>query len=150
MPDWVWPTMFSAFVAGVGGLYVKISDRLRSIESRMDVVDTKVRPMWAQVEAKLVGDLHHAHAPEMDRLLERLLALTITEPERLRLHQMLIERSTDLATPQDERESAILMINVMKKVRLEAASIAENIVNTAIVSLFAVSSSLAQLVRNWR
>ena len=101
--------------------------RLEALERQLLVMSTQLSPMWAGVQARISADLTHPHPQfaEMDELLRKLEALTITEADRRRLRELLVERaaSNDPAVSQEERESAQLMIGVMAKVRQEAKAI---------------------------
>lgn len=95
------------------------------VDQQMAVLLTQVSPLWAAVQSKIAKDLTHPSIQfqEMDELLRRLEALTITDDERERLHDLLRERSTsqDPEVSEDERASAKLMIGIMEKVVAEAA-----------------------------
>lgn len=95
-----------------------------SVDRQMAVLLTQVSPLWAALQTKVAKDLTHPSEQfhEMDELLRRLEALTITDVERERLRVLLLERSTsqDPEVSEEERESAKLMIGIMKKVLDEA------------------------------
>lgn len=116
--------LFLAFV----GLFISF---VRSVKSdiaklRVDVkeVQTKVAPFWARVQQQMSADLHHPHPRylEMDGLLEKLESLTITEDERLRLKQLLIERERDFHDDisTDQRKTASAMAIIMDMTVSEA------------------------------
>jgi hypothetical protein len=95
------------------------------VDTQMAVLLTQVSPLWAAVQSKIAKDLTHPHKQfkEMDGLLEKLEALSITDEERVRLRDLLKERATsqDAEVNDEERASAKLMIGVMEKVLSEAA-----------------------------
>jgi hypothetical protein len=104
---------------------------LRSLNSQVGALrgdvrelNTKVAPFWARVQQQMSTDLHHPHPryAEMDGLLEELEALVITPEKRLRLKQLLVERSNDFHEDitDDQRSTAILMVRVMDKTLIEA------------------------------
>jgi hypothetical protein len=112
--------LFATMLVAIGALYA----RLRDIEKQMAVVTTQVSPLWARVQAQISSDLHHPHPRyfEMDKLLERLEALTITTAERVRLKELLGERAVDMHPDitESQRKAARAMIPVMDLVVLEA------------------------------
>ena len=99
--------------------------RIGAIELQLARISTQISPMWAKVQAQIAEDLHHPHARyvEMDKLLEKLEAMTITADERSRLKELLMERSMDFHEDisEDQRKKALLMILVMDAVLTEAA-----------------------------
>lgn len=129
----IWPIVNSVgmlALATIVGAYLKrassTDERLGKIESQLAVLGVQVSPLWAAVQSKIAKDLTHPSPQfqEMDELLRQLEALTITDADRTRLEVLLTERmtSTDPEVTDDERESAKLMIGVMRKVLEEAAS----------------------------
>lgn len=103
-----------------------LDKRIVELESKLSVLGVQISPLWAAVQSKIAKDLTHPSPQfhEMDELLRRLEALTITDSERERLHTLLIERteSTDAEVSDAERKSAALMIGIMDKVLKEAAN----------------------------
>lgn len=97
-----------------------------SIETRMAVLNTQVSPLWLVAQQKLSADLHHhgERYEEMDALLEELDAMTIDDfpGHRGRLEELLVHRSTDIHEDitQDQRDSAVALLIIMKKVITEA------------------------------
>jgi hypothetical protein len=94
------------------------------IDKKVGILDTKVSPLWSQVQLRLSNDLHQPHPryAEMDTLLERLDSLVITPPERDRLKELLKERAADHHPDitDGQRSSALLMLGVMDKVLEES------------------------------
>src|ERR1700722_17292712 len=74
-----------------------LQDSMNELKASMGVVNTQMSPLWARVQAQIAQDLHHPSPryAEMDKLLEKLEALTITVDERAALKALLIERSKD-------------------------------------------------------
>lgn len=103
-----------------------LADRLGKIEAQLGILGTQVSPLWAAVQSKIVKDLTHPSVQfhEMDELLRRLDALTITDLERARLDYLLKERrvSTDPEVTAIERKKANVMIDIMDLVLDEAAA----------------------------
>lgn len=103
---------------------VRINARQAKQGEDIAILKTQVSPLWAKVQAQIAADLHQPHPryAEMDKLLEKLEALTISDEERGRLKELLLERSKD-AHPdisEEQREKAKLMIVVMDMVLIEA------------------------------
>ena len=115
---------FSVTLASVFAMFVRISNRMRDFETLVTQLDTKVSPLWARVQTVIAQDLHHPlkQFAEMDKLLEELESLIISEEGRNRLKVLLIERSVDMdpIITNSQRESAKLMIHVMDKVVQES------------------------------
>jgi hypothetical protein len=105
---------FTAIIALLVRMNVKIDQQGRDI----GVLQTQVSPLWARVQAQISSDLHHPRIryAEMDGLLEKLEALTITQRERDRLKVLLNERATDMHEDitDDQRKKAKLMIDIME------------------------------------
>ena len=115
---------FSVCLAAILAFVVRLNGRLNEFDKVITRLDTQVSPLWAQVQARISSDLHHPHPRyfEMDILLEKLEALTITNDERERLKVLLRERSVDMHEDisESQRQSAKIMSGVMDKVVLES------------------------------
>jgi hypothetical protein len=115
---------FSVILAALLMYVHNLNNDVVTLKQQVIKLETQVSPMWAKVQAVISADLHHPDQRyhEMDGLLEKLEALTITVGERERLEVLLIERSQDMHPDisQEQRENAGLMIQVMKKVLKEA------------------------------
>lgn len=100
----------------------KLLDKIDLIDRQLTILGVQVSPLWAAVQKKISGDLHHPDPrfKEMDVLLEKLEALTIDDSGRIRLKELLIERSHDTSVDDEQRASATIMIGVMEKVLIEA------------------------------
>lgn len=88
-------------------------------------MSTALLPVSAMFQAALVTHLTHNHTPEMDDLLARINALTETEEQRLFV--LLQERVVEFDDPEIgdlERDAAVMMPYVMKRVKAEAAAAA--------------------------
>jgi len=101
-------------------------ERLTSVESELANVQTKLDPLWKVVQSSIAKDLTHP-SPQFkraDELLRKLLALTITDQERIELRKVLTERSfsKDAEVKDTERLKAKVMLDVMDLVLIEAAS----------------------------
>jgi len=118
---------FSILLGSVIAYNVRQSAELQKMRIQIEVLSTQVSPLWAQIQSRIAADLHHPHPRyfEMDKLLEKLEALTITEDERKRLDTLLAERSVDFHDDitDIQRKEAKLMSQVMHIVILEAKGI---------------------------
>ena len=152
MPTWVWPILFGAAVTGIVGFFVNMHNRLRQLELDVAIQGTKVSPLWAQVQARLTEDLHHDdpkyHAA--DKLIDKLVALTITLKERRELKNLLAERVVDPHVSEMESKKAKALIAVMDIVLIESESTGEKLVNTVLSLLVGSSMLTTYIVRNWR
>jgi hypothetical protein len=112
-------------LSAILGFFYHLSSKIEELQKQMERVTTQVSPLWARVQAKISEDLHHPDAKyhEMDALLEKLEALTITNGDRSRLKELLVERSKDMDgdITNDQRLKATLMITVMDMVLVENA-----------------------------
>ena len=117
---------FSVILAAVIAGFVRMSARMQQFEILVSQLDTKVSPLWARVQTVIAADLHHPHPQyaEMDRLLEELEKLTISEAGRSRLKILLQQRSMDMDPDitQAQRDKSVLMLHVMDLVVQEAGS----------------------------
>ncbi|MGC2234271.1 MAG: hypothetical protein WBA09_22410 [Candidatus Acidiferrum sp.] len=115
---------FSVSLAGLLAYVVRLNTRMGEQDKEIEILKTKISPLWMQVQARISSDLHHPSPRylEMDALLEKLEALTITDEERTRLKVLLEERSTDMHAEinDEQRAKAKLMIGVMDLVLDEA------------------------------
>jgi hypothetical protein len=122
--------MLAAVLTAVLRYVAQINARLRELEAGHRELATKVSPLWAKIQAQISNDLHHPFARylEMDLLLEKLEALTITPVGRDRLKILLIERSKDMdpEITDEQRKKATLMLHVMDLVVTEANEIKAN------------------------
>jgi hypothetical protein len=120
----------AAFSIGLGSVIaynVRQSAEMQKMRIEIATLSTQVSPLWAQIQSRIAADLHHPHPRyfEMDKLLEKLEALTITQDERVRLDTLLMERSVDMHDDitDIQRKEARLMSQVMHIVLLEAKGI---------------------------
>ena len=102
----------------------KEKERVDKMESDLALLLSQFSPFWKSVESQIIKDLTHPSPQfkQMDDLLRKLEALTITPEERSRLIELLRERmvTSDPEVSPSERESAKIMITVMGKVVDEA------------------------------
>jgi hypothetical protein len=114
----------AAVLTAVLRYVAQLNTRLRELEAQHRELATKVSPLWAKIQAQISSDLHHPHARylEMDLLLEKLEALTISPVGRDRLKVLLVERShdPDPSITDDQKKKAQLMLHVMDLVVTEA------------------------------
>jgi hypothetical protein len=103
---------------------VRLNSKVSEQEKEIAILKTQMSPLWLQVQARITAELHHPQERylEMDDLLEKLDALTITGVERSRLKDLLLERSIDMSEEinNDQRAKAKLLICVMDLVLDEA------------------------------
>jgi hypothetical protein len=115
---------FSIILTAILAYLHRLNERMGEFAISIKELQTQMSPFWAIVQAKISKDLHHPSVryAEMDGLLEKLEALTITLDERERLKALLVERSTDRHEDitDDQRMKAGLMIPLMELVVDEA------------------------------
>jgi len=114
----------AAFTGGMFLYFRTLNAQLVEMRINISELKTQVSPLWAKVQAQISADLHHPNPRyfEMDKLLEKLEALTISHEERERLKELLLERSLDMHEDitDEQRQKAQLMIQVMALVLMEA------------------------------
>jgi hypothetical protein len=125
-------TSLAAVIVSIGGILlvaliaycVRLNGLVRDQGMEIATLKTQMSPLWARVQAQISSDLHHPNPRyfEMDMLLEKLEALTITDGERIRLKILLNERAQDMHPDisDSQRNSAEIMSRVMDKVLAEA------------------------------
>lgn len=115
----------ATILAAILAYCTRINAKLDKQGEEIIALKTQISPLWARVQAQIAADLHQPHPRyiEMDTLLERLEHLTITDAERARLKVLLVERSQDMHADisAGQRQNALLMIQIMDKVLIEAA-----------------------------
>jgi hypothetical protein len=115
---------FSAILIAMLGVMGYMAKLIGGLVTDVTTLKTQMSPFWASVERIVSKDLHHPSPryAEMDGLLEKLTALTITDDERIRLKALLIERSTDTHEDitENQRTKASIMIPLMALVLDEA------------------------------
>jgi len=115
---------FSVILAAILAFIVRLNGRIDALTVSTAKLETQISPFWASVQLQISKDLHHPNPRyhEMDDLLEKLEALTISPEERERLKALLVERSSDTHEDisEDQRKKASLMIPLMDMVTEEA------------------------------
>lgn len=103
-----------------------MSGRIQTQADEITTLKTQMSPLWARVQKQISENLHQPHPRyfEMDRLLEKLDALVITDKERIRLKILLEERSKDFHEDisEQQRKEAAVMIKIMDLVLIEEAN----------------------------
>lgn len=122
-------SLFTIIVGALLAFIVKQNRRMDEHDKLLTILNTQVSPMWATVQARMSADLHHPNQryAEMDRLLEKLESLVISDLERQRLKELLLIRSVDMHEDitESQRKSALAMIPLMDLVVIEAKQQAE-------------------------
>jgi hypothetical protein len=114
---------FGILLTGALSFFVYLNTQIQNLRTEVAKLSVQVSPLWSRVQAQIASDLHHPHPRylEMDGLLEKLEALTITTDERVRLKELLVERSVDEHADISEvqRKQARIMVDVMDVVLAE-------------------------------
>jgi hypothetical protein len=89
--------------------------RLKNIENHM----AEMSPFWKTFQTKVVSKLHHPHidSQELDQLLEKLEALTLSKEERKKLISLLREITDD--PHSEDQELAHFLLFAMPRVAKE-------------------------------
>ncbi len=126
----VWPILLTISLGTIGPYVLyrkkKIDEEAKALRFRVTELEVKlaginqvVVPISAAFQAILIKELTHLHTPEMDALLVKLgPPITLTKTEMERLSMLLIERERDMheEIPDSEREAALMLPLVMKRV----------------------------------
>ncbi len=104
----------------------RLIDRIVQLETQHGLLSQTVLPLSTAFQAILVKELTHFHTPEMDALLAGLgPPYTLTHEQETRLAEMLLERieTLDGDISGSERDAALMLPYVMKRVRSETVSL---------------------------
>lgn len=103
-----------------------LMDRIVELEKQSALIAQQVLPLNVAFQAMLVKELTHFHTPTVDTLLEKLgPPNTLTEDEGFELIHQLRIRANDYTDeiPQREREAAIILPYVIRRVATDIASL---------------------------
>lgn len=103
---------------------VTLLKRVDDLEKQLGLVGQAVVPLSAAFQAILVRELTHLHAPQLDALLARIGPPSALDPEEeAELFRLLKERAEaeDEEVPELERDAAVMLPLVMKRVKVEMA-----------------------------
>jgi hypothetical protein len=91
---------------------------LRRIQKQIDGLSITTTPFWAVFQREVAESLHHPHAEsqELDRYLEKLEMLTLTDEETETLESLLKSKAGDKNETQKERDRAELLLFAMPRV----------------------------------
>lgn len=126
MPEWFLPVSLVVLTAAISIVvvgYRKMKEDTRNLQERLAIAETKIEPYWARVQRKLAEELHSPHTPELDELMKDLAAGNLTAKRRVRLEELLLVISHDPKESQARHDSAEIMIRLMRKVLVEAATV---------------------------
>lgn len=93
------------------------------LQSRLVALEKRTPPFWAVLQRHVSNALHHPH-PEsqvLDRLIEKLESLEITDEETRELEDLLKAKVEDVNEADNERERASLLLFVMPRALKERA-----------------------------
>lgn len=111
------------------------------LKSQLGLVSQVVTPINQAMQALLIRELTHYHTPELDALMAKLPPDgNLTEAEQLRIIVLLRERADELngTIPESEREAAIILPYIIKRVKVEAESIANALTDAPQLKIVAV------------
>jgi len=103
----------------------QLTERVIALEQSLALVGQTILPMSTAFQAILVKELTHLHTPVTDALLAKLgPPFLLTPAEEHELAAALAERVqvVDDQISESERDAALMLPYVMKRVRAEAAS----------------------------
>ena len=105
----------------------ELEEKVTALTNQLGLVSQVVTPINQAMQALLIRELTHYHTPELDALLAKLPPEgNLTDAEWLRLAALLKEREQELngSIPESEREAALILPYIIKRVKAEAADIA--------------------------
>lgn len=117
------------------------------LKNQLGLVSQVVTPINQAMQALLIRELTHLHTPELDALLAKLPPdgeLSPAEHERLTV--LLTQRVEELngRIPESEREAAIILPYVIKRVKAEAADIANKATEAPQLKIVAVPAAVSE------
>lgn len=97
------------------------NDRILDLERQLAAMQANVMPISAAFQAVLIKQLTHFHTPILDALLERAADGVLTDEQEQQLADELKLRASEVDATIDnsEREAAVMLPMVMKRVRAE-------------------------------
>jgi hypothetical protein len=107
----------------------KVRDRISDLEMKLSVLTAAVSPISTLMQSVFIKELTHFHTPELDALLVKIEENTLSEEEEPRLFSLLSERASALngRIPESERDAAIMLPMIMKRVKAERGTAATEI-----------------------
>ena len=100
--------------------------KIEQLTTDMALMQKQFSPFWTMVQDNIAEHLTHPSQQfrEMDGLLKKLQTLDISDDERKRLIVLLRQRAvtSDLEVTEIEKESASIMLGVMRQVVTEATA----------------------------
>lgn len=105
----------------------QLEAKVSELVNQLGLVSQVVTPINQAMQALLIRELTHVHTPELDALMANLPpAGVLTVEEEQRIAVLLRERAEELngTIPESERDAAIILPYMIKRVRAEAAEIA--------------------------
>ncbi len=133
----VWPILLTIALGTIGPYVLyrkkKVDEEAKALRLRVTELEIKLAginqvfvPISAAFQAILIKELTHLHTPEMDALLVKLgPPMILTELEMERLGTLLLERERDMHEEIDdlERDAALMLPLVMKRVKADQAHV---------------------------
>lgn len=105
---------------------LKMAEDITALQQQLGLVGQTMQPINAVFQAILIKELTHFHTPEMDALMEQIgPPCTLSAAERDRLNFLLEERTRDMGEliSDSERDAAVMLPLVMRRVELEAEAL---------------------------
>jgi hypothetical protein len=76
--------VISIFVMIIGGI-VAYFGVIAGLKTRLTKLETQMEPFWGIIQSELPKLIHSPHTPEIDALLEKMMADTLTKEEAIDL-----------------------------------------------------------------
>lgn len=116
----------------------ELAEKVDALQAQLGLVNQVVTPINQAMQALLIRELTHYHTPELDALLAKLPPEgDLTPEEHLRIAVLLKERAEELngTIPESEREAAIILPYIIKRVKAEAVALVESTPQLKIVAV---------------
>lgn len=96
-------------IAELATIMQTVVGKQEQVMSRLVELETKMEVFWNMIEKSTANLLHRDDTPLIDRLLEKLPAENLTEPERKELLGYLDEIEVSTTRPRADRVAAIML-----------------------------------------
>lgn len=102
------PILISIFTLIIG-FVIQYFTIISKITERLKEVEIKVEPFWKIIEQEIPKILHSPHTPELDSLLEKMMAGNLTSGEAYTL-KCILKRDLDTESDKVRALSMVLLM----------------------------------------
>jgi hypothetical protein len=98
--------VISIFVMIIGGI-VAYFGVIAGLKTRLTKLETQMEPFWGIIQSELPKLIHSPHTPEIDALLEKMMADTLTKEEAIDLKTRL---KSEMSVPDLGKKLTIVLL----------------------------------------